>query len=82
MDNDLELTREHYDKPVKHGVVPLNDQVFSIYTNSLLHAKNAMYKYQTDVNSTLDSNDINIYSLTSLLHATSLTVSQIEQYLE
>lgn len=47
LDNDLELTREHYHKPIKHGVVTLDDQVFSMYTNSLLHAKNAMHKYKT-----------------------------------
>ena len=25
LDNDLELTREHYFKPIKHGVVQLDD---------------------------------------------------------
>jgi len=46
VDDDIEFTREHFFKPIKFGVVPLDDQVFSIYTNSLLHSKNAMHKYK------------------------------------
>ena len=49
--------------------------MFSIYTNSLLHSKNAMHKYKgtekTEDNTEI--NEINIYSLNSLLTATSLT---------
>lgn len=44
--DDLEFTRAHYFKAVKHGVVRLDDRVFSIYTNSLLHAKSAMRQYK------------------------------------
>lgn len=39
---DLEFTREYYNKPIKHGVVPLNENIFTIYTKTLLHAKVAM----------------------------------------
>ena len=41
-DDDLEFSREHYDKPIKHGVVELDEKVFSIYTKSLLHTKSAI----------------------------------------
>lgn len=40
-DDDLEFTREHFDKPIKHGVVTLDEKIFSIYTNSLLHTRSS-----------------------------------------
>ena len=46
VDDDLEFTREHYNKPIKYGVIPLDEDVFTVYTNSLLHARNALHRYK------------------------------------
>ena len=45
-DDDLEFTREHFDKPIKHGVVTLDEKIFSIYTNSLLHTRSSFKQYE------------------------------------
>lgn len=90
LDNDLEFTREHFHKPIKFGVVSLDEKVFSIYTKSLLHSTNVLHKYkfnnmlQSDKNKTMgDSNDeINIKDIQSMLTTTSLTPEYVHSFLE
>ena len=43
---DLEFTRAHFYKSVKHGIIALDERVFQIYTPSLLHAKSAIQQYK------------------------------------
>ena len=81
LDNDLQFSRQHFYKSVKFGVVTLDENVFSIYTNSLLHAKNVLHKYKnTNIDDQTKSGEINIHSLSSLMAATSLTKTQIDEY--
>ena len=59
--------------------------MFSIYTNSLLHAKNVMHKYKSRETALMGgaaNDEINIHSLQSLLSATSLTAKQVEDYVK
>ena len=70
--DDVELTRAHFDKPVKHGVMPLDPNVFKVYTKTLMHAKSAMrsQKVRQELFKDLDTgsrDEININSATSLL---------------
>ena len=44
--SDLEFTRAHFHKSVKHGLIALDERVFQIYTPSLLHAKSAIQQYK------------------------------------
>lgn len=76
-DDDLQLSRKDYSKPVKHGVVNLDEKVFCIITNSLLQSKKAGHSssqewVQDFLQQEKDTGDINMVSKNALLKPTYL----------
>ena len=84
-DEDLEFTREYYDRPVKHGVQVLDDRVFQIYTKSLLHSRQALKKHEGKMGEEqkgFDNTEINIHSFASLIQPTNVNKNQVEKILQ
>ena len=59
----------------------LDEKVFSIYTRSLLHTKNAMKRYKGMKDNAVANEEINMYDINQLVSATNLGTEDIIEYI-